>query len=40
MLLSESQVMVRDAAREFARTLLSPHTRAWETDGAFPRDVL
>ena len=40
MLLSESQVMVRDAAREFARTRLSPHTRAWETDGAFPRDVL
>jgi butyryl-CoA dehydrogenase len=40
MLLSESQAMVRDAAREFARTRLSPHTRAWETDGAFPHDVL
>jgi alkylation response protein AidB-like acyl-CoA dehydrogenase len=40
MLLSESQVMVRDTAREFARTRLAPHTRAWETDGAFPREVL
>ena len=40
MFLSEAQLMVRDTAREFARARLAPNTRAWEADGAFPRDVL
>ncbi|HET7202320.1 MAG TPA: acyl-CoA dehydrogenase family protein, partial [Steroidobacteraceae bacterium] len=40
MILTEAQVIVRDTARDFARTRLAPQTRAWEADGAFPRDVL
>ncbi|MGI9246645.1 MAG: acyl-CoA dehydrogenase family protein [Steroidobacteraceae bacterium] len=40
MILSEAQRMVRDTAREFARSRIAPHTRQWEADGAFPREVL
>jgi alkylation response protein AidB-like acyl-CoA dehydrogenase len=40
MILTEAQTMVRDTARDFARGRLAPATRAWETAGAFPADVL
>jgi alkylation response protein AidB-like acyl-CoA dehydrogenase len=40
MILTESQELVRDTARDFARTRLQPHSRAWEADGRIPGDVL
>ncbi|HEX5648744.1 MAG TPA: acyl-CoA dehydrogenase family protein [Steroidobacteraceae bacterium] len=40
MVLTEAQTLVRDAARDFARVRLAPHTREWEAAGEFPRDVL
>jgi alkylation response protein AidB-like acyl-CoA dehydrogenase len=40
MILTDAQAMVRDTARDFARSRLAPHTRDWETAGAFPREVL
>ena len=40
MILTDSQEMVRQAARDFARDRILPHSRAWEAAGAFPTDVL
>ena len=40
MILTDAQMLVRDTAREFAQGRLAPHSREWETAGAFPRDVL
>jgi alkylation response protein AidB-like acyl-CoA dehydrogenase len=40
MILNESQQLVRDTAREFARNRLAPHSREWEAAGAFPPEVL
>jgi alkylation response protein AidB-like acyl-CoA dehydrogenase len=40
MILNEAQQLVRDTAREFARTRLAPHSRDWEAAGAFPPEVL
>jgi alkylation response protein AidB-like acyl-CoA dehydrogenase len=37
MLLTEEQRMTRDAAREFARRELAPHSAEWERTGIFPR---
>jgi alkylation response protein AidB-like acyl-CoA dehydrogenase len=37
MLLTEEQRMVRDAAREFARRELAPHSAEWERIATFPR---
>jgi alkylation response protein AidB-like acyl-CoA dehydrogenase len=37
MLLTEEQRMVRDAAREFARRELAPHSAEWERTATFPR---
>jgi len=40
MLLTDAQELVRDTARDFARTRIAPHSRAWEAAGQFPADVL
>lgn len=40
MILSETQSLIRDTARQFARERIAPFTRQWEADGAIPRDVL
>ncbi len=38
--LSKEQKMIQDAVRKFARTEILPHARQWESDHAFPRDLL
>lgn len=40
MLLSEEQTLIRDTARAFAREKVAPRARAWEAEGAIPRDLL
>jgi butyryl-CoA dehydrogenase len=40
VILTESQEMVRQMAREFARERLLPHSREWEAAAAFPQAVL
>ena len=40
MLLNESQQMVRDTMRDFARRRLAPFAAAWDREHAFPRDAL
>ena len=40
MLLTDAQELVRDTARTFARTRITPHCRAWEAAAAFPTEVL
>lgn len=40
MILTETQEMVRDSARDFARTHVLPHARAWEQACAFPPELL
>jgi len=40
VILTETQEMVRDMARDFARKRLAPNSRAWEENGAFPPDIL
>jgi butyryl-CoA dehydrogenase len=40
MILNDTQQMVRDTAREFARNRLRPGSREWETAGAVPAEVL
>jgi alkylation response protein AidB-like acyl-CoA dehydrogenase len=40
MLLTEAQELVRDTARNFARTRIAPQSRAWEAAGAFPAEIL
>jgi len=37
---SESQTMIRDSAREFARRELAPHAARWDTDGWVPDATL
>lgn len=40
MLLTDTQLLVRDTAREFARARLAPNAREWEAAGTIPREVL
>ena len=40
MILTEDQIMIRDAARDFAQEQLVPHADAWALQGAVPMDVL
>jgi alkylation response protein AidB-like acyl-CoA dehydrogenase len=40
MLLTEEQVLIRDAARSFAQEQVAPHARAWEAAGEIPRGLL
>jgi len=40
MRLDESQTMVRDTARAFARDVLWPNAEAWDRDHAFPREAV
>ena len=40
MILSETQNLIRDTARQFAQERIAPFARQWEADGAIPRDVL
>jgi len=40
MILNETQQMVRDAARAFARERLAPFAAQWDRDHAFPREAL
>jgi len=39
MILNDTQELVRDTARTFARTRLAPNARAWEAAGAVPAEV-
>ncbi|MGH6911983.1 MAG: acyl-CoA dehydrogenase family protein, partial [Phenylobacterium sp.] len=36
MLLSETQVLIRDAVRQFAQTEIAPHAHAFEAAGGYP----
>lgn len=40
MILSESQTLIRNAARSFAHEQLLPHTAAWDEEARFPRAAL
>jgi butyryl-CoA dehydrogenase len=40
MRLSDSQAMIRDTARSFARERLAPHAAAWDREGYFPKEAL
>jgi alkylation response protein AidB-like acyl-CoA dehydrogenase len=40
VILTESQELVRQTARDFARERIAPQSRAWEAAGAIPEDVL
>ncbi len=40
MQLSETQLMIRDAARSFAREQLLPHAAEWDRNSTFPSDAL
>ncbi|MBW7923976.1 MAG: acyl-CoA dehydrogenase family protein [Burkholderiaceae bacterium] len=40
MILTESQSMIQDTARTFAREQLAPHSARWDETGEFPRDAL
>ncbi|HEY2967400.1 MAG TPA: acyl-CoA dehydrogenase family protein, partial [Casimicrobiaceae bacterium] len=40
MLLSESQRMIRDTMRNFARERLAPFAAEWDRSHAFPREAL
>ncbi|QQS12989.1 MAG: acyl-CoA dehydrogenase family protein [Rhodospirillales bacterium] len=39
MILSETQRMIRDMARDFARERIAPFARAWEAAGEIPRET-
>lgn len=39
MLLSEDQLMIRDAVRAFAQEQLWPHAAKWDKEHTFPKDV-
>ncbi len=39
MILSETQTLIRDAVREFARAEIAPRTRAFEAAGGYPDDL-
>jgi alkylation response protein AidB-like acyl-CoA dehydrogenase len=40
MILTESQSMIQNTARTFAREQLAPHSARWDETGEFPRDAL
>jgi len=40
MLLNESQRMIRDTLRDFARERLAPNAAQWDREAAFPREAL
>ena len=40
MVLNETQRMVRESARQFAREQVAPYARDWERAGAFPAATL
>ncbi len=40
MLLSETQTMIRDMARQFAQAELVPNAAEWDRSGAFPRQAI
>jgi hypothetical protein len=40
MMLTDTQVMMRDALRAFARAELAPHAAAWDRGHVFPREAL
>ena len=40
MLLNESQLMIRDTLRDFARERLAPNAAQWDREAAFPREAL
>ncbi|HYB08805.1 MAG TPA: acyl-CoA dehydrogenase family protein [Alphaproteobacteria bacterium] len=40
MRLSDSQAMIRDTARTFARERLAPNAAAWDREGRFPKEAL
>lgn len=40
MILTDSQLLVRDTARNFARSRIVPASRTWEESGSIPADVL
>ena len=40
MMLSDSQQMIRDTLRDFARERLAPNAAQWDRDGTFPREAL
>ena len=39
MILTETQVMIRDAVRDFARAEIAPRSRAFEAAGGYPEDL-
>ena len=39
MILSETQTLIRDAVREFARAEIAPRSQAFEAAGAYPREL-
>lgn len=39
-LLTEDQRLVRDAARDFAQSVLAPHAAQWDRDAALPNEVV
>ena len=40
MQLNETQTMIRDAAREFAREKLAPNSASWDRDSRFPAEAI
>ena len=40
MQFTETQLMIRDAAREFAQGSLAPHSAEWDRKAIFPKDAL
>ena len=40
MILDDEHIMIRDMARDFARTRLAPNAGQWDRDGRVPREVL
>ena len=40
VLLTEDQRLVRDAARDFAQSVLAPNAAQWDRDGALPPAVV
>ena len=40
MLFSETQLMIRDAAREFAQGTLAPNSADWDRNATFPKEAL
>ena len=40
MILTEEQLMIRDAVREFVRGEIAPHAARWDRDASFPKEAL